>query len=163
MKPAPTGNTPDDTTKLSHAPIKKRLGKSRKAVAYRKRKIISEIIEGKTLQAAGESAGYSKESAASQACQMVQESKKDGTFTRILEAAGLTDEYLAARIKQLAEAKETKFFQKDGFVIETREVAALGIQADMIQFGTKLRGHLVDKVSVDFDPLSAALAEDEKK
>jgi len=60
----------------------------------------------------------------------------------------MTDEYLSKRIQELSEAKETKFFQKDGIVTDQRDVEALGIQADMIQFSAKLKGHLIDKLDI---------------
>ncbi len=138
--------------------MKNGLSETKKAVSVRARKLIKARIDGKTLQEAGEIAGYSKQSAQQQACELLKKPEVKATFAEILSAAGLTDEHLAKRINELSIAKEKKFFAHKGIVIEEREVEALGTQAEMIQFATRLKGHLVDKIQVD-DPVSRALEE----
>ena len=66
-------------------------------------------------------------------------------FSEALAGARITPRRLANKLNKELEAKETKFFQEKGIVIETREVEALGIQSNMIEFATKLKGHLVEK------------------
>uniref|UniRef100_A0A6H1ZZT3 Terminase n=1 Tax=viral metagenome TaxID=1070528 RepID=A0A6H1ZZT3_9ZZZZ len=121
-------------------PKQKQLGKTKNDLRRRARKIANAIIEGKSETEALKCAGYSASYALTRKKEILNNPHITKTFASILDAAGLTDDYLAGRIKQLAEAKETKFFQEKGVVTETREVDALGIQADMIQFGAKLRG-----------------------
>ena len=66
-----------------------------------------------------------------------------------MNKAGLTDEAIAQRIRQLSEAKETKFFSDKGIVTETREVEALSIQADMIKFAAKAKGLVSERSTGD--------------
>ncbi len=149
--------TTGDQNNNYQKPKQKQLGKTKKAVEYRKRKVLSAILEGKTLAEAGKIAGYSDSSAAEKACKIANNQQNQRTFNAILDAAGVTDEFLSKRIRELSTAKETKFFAHQGVVIDEREVEALGIQDSIIQFATKVKGHLVDKVQLDLDPITAAL------
>jgi len=126
-------------------PLKKQLGKTKADLKHRARKIVAGILKGQTEVEAIKSAGYSEGYAITGKKDILNNPEIKKTFAQILEKAGLTDDYLAERIKQLSEAKETKFFQEKGIVTEIREVEALGIQSEMIQFGAKLKGHLAEK------------------
>lgn len=53
---------------------------------------------------------------------------------------GLSEEVLKSKLFDLLNAKETKFFQKDGKVLETKEVEALGIQIKALDMGMKMKG-----------------------
>jgi len=126
-------------------PKQKQLGKTKGDLRRRARRIVKGLIEGKSETEVLRSVGYSNTSALNGKKEIFNNPVMKKIFTEVLEKAGLSDAYLAERIKQLSEAKETKFFQEKGIVIETREVEALGIQSNMIEFATKLKGHLVEK------------------
>lgn len=127
---------------------KKQLGKRKADLARRGRIIAGEILNGSSTTEAIKSAGYSESYAKACHKDILNHPEIKQTFTDILNAAGLTDEHIAERIRELSGAKETRFFQKDGIVTDEREVEALGVQADMIQFAARLKGHLTDKSQV---------------
>ena len=61
----------------------------------------------------------------------------------LMERRGLTDEILCAKLEQLLDAKETKFFSAkidDEIIIEDREVEALDIQLRAFDLATKFKG-----------------------
>jgi hypothetical protein len=60
--------------------------------------------------------------------------------TKALEKQGLTFDYLAKKLKRELNAKETKFFQKDGFVIEQHDVVAWDVRQRARIDAHKLRG-----------------------
>ena len=60
--------------------------------------------------------------------------------TKALEKQGLTFDYLAKKLKRELNAKETKFFQKDGFVKEQHDVVAWDIRQRARIDAHKLRG-----------------------
>jgi len=122
-------------------PKQKQLGKTKKELKQRAKIIASELINGATKSAACITAGYSPTYAIQNAGKIIEHPLIQQTFRKLLEDAGLTDEALAAKINSLVNAKETKFFTHQGEVVETREVEALTIQADMTKFAAGLMGH----------------------
>lgn len=76
-----------------------------------------------------------RESAANQAAQEALNER-----TKVLENHGLTFDYLAKKLKRELNAKETKFFQKDGFVIEQHDVVAWDVRQRARIDAHKLRG-----------------------
>ena len=66
-------------------------------------------------------------------------------FRDILDEAGVTDDRIADKIASLMDARETKFFAHQGKIINKQQVDALSIQAEMVQFAAKLRGHVIDR------------------
>lgn len=130
---------------------------AKSTLTLKRRKFVAGLLAGKSQTKAAISAGYSKKCAKSIASEILTKPDVKATFAELLDKAGLTDDHLAARIKELSAAKETKFFQKDGIVTDQRDVEALGVQSDMVQFATKLKGHLVDRLDVTLDPISDAL------
>lgn len=151
--PIPGTSKPDRPADLpTKKPKQKQLGKTKNDLKIRARKIAQALIAGKTETEAVKSAGYSAAYANSQKNEILKNPVIQKTFNQILDAAGLTDEKIANRIKELSEAREVKHFPyqvTEGKVkrqiIDEREVDALGIQANMIQFAAKLKGHLVEK------------------
>lgn len=76
-----------------------------------------------------------RESAANQGAQEAINER-----TKALEKQGLTFDYLAKKLKRELNAKETKFFQKDGFVKEQHDVVAWDIRQRARIDAHKLRG-----------------------
>ena len=124
----------------------KRLSKTKTMVRKRAVIIAKEMIKGANATDAIVTAGYSKQTPVTQILnnQIVKQ-----TFNSILEKTGLTDEAIAEKLKSLFNAKETKFFSDKGIVTETREVEALQIQSDTTKTLLKVKGHIVDKSSVE--------------
>lgn len=57
-----------------------------------------------------------------------------------IEDVGLSDNRLKTKLLSLLDAKETKIFQKDGEVIETREVEAVEVQRKTLDMALKVKG-----------------------
>jgi len=57
-----------------------------------------------------------------------------------IEDFGLSDNQLKTKLLSLLDAKQTKFFQKDGVVTETRTVEALEIQRKTLDMILKVKG-----------------------
>jgi len=144
-------------------PKQKQVGKTKSALEGRARKIAKSILAGKPETQALKDAGYSESYATHHKGAILSNPVIQATFTSILEKAGLTDDYIADRVKELSEAKETKYFQKDGRVTDEREVDALGVQADMVQFAAKLKGHLTEKVQSTSDVTVGGSLEDTER
>ncbi len=68
----------------------------------------------------------------------------------MLERLGLTYDYILDKcLRPLLEARETKFFQKEGIVMQEKEVEALDIRLRAIDTWAKLAGaYSVQKVNV---------------
>jgi hypothetical protein len=119
------------------------------AALRRKRTLIDRLLDGKTIKRAAIEADVPVDSA----YKLV--AKRGGlvplveSFSQILDRVGVTDEYLARKVHNLTNAQETKFFQKDGQVIETAQVDALETQRKTVELATKLKGHLKDRTEVD--------------
>ena len=97
------------------------------------RTIFNAILQGKSFAEAARIAGVSRQSA-------VNLRKK---IPDLMERRGLTDEILCAKLEQLLDAKETKFFSAkidDEIIIEDREVEALDIQLRAFDLATKFKG-----------------------
>lgn len=62
------------------------------------------------------------------------------TFADDMNKAGISGDYLIGKLRAELEAQETKFFQKDGYVIEQKDVIAWGIRQNARQDAHKLRG-----------------------
>ena len=66
-----------------------------------------------------------------------------------MEEEGISDNFLAGKIRSLITAKETRYFQKDGIITDSREVDALETQRKTVELAAKLKGHLKDQAQGD--------------
>jgi len=57
-----------------------------------------------------------------------------------LDQAGFTEERIKLKVLSLMDALETKFFQHEGIVTDTRRVEALGIQLGAVQLAARIKG-----------------------
>ena len=145
QKPKTKKTTPDVLP-----PAKKSgISKTPQARAIRARKIMKAVMEGKNLTDAGISAGYSINTAGQQACMALNHPEAKKTFAHVMEKAGISDDFLAEKIKSLLNAREVKHFAKDGIVTDTRIVDALETQRKTTELATKLKGHLKDRSEID--------------
>ncbi len=124
---------------------KKQLGKTKRALTARAKIIIHEIINGATEAAALKAAGYSDSCVAYRKTEILHNPQIQKTFRDVLDSAGVTDDRIADKIASLMDARETKFFAHQGEIINEKQVDALSIQAEMVQFAAKLRGHVIDR------------------
>jgi hypothetical protein len=133
---------PDNQEKtLKNIPKQKQLGKSKIELKKRAKIIAKAMMGGATAKDALISAGYSFDTASTQTTAVLDNPVVQETFQKILEKAGLSDDFLAAKLRSLVDAKEIKFFSEKGIVTDRREVEALSIQADMLKFAAKVKGH----------------------
>jgi len=118
-------------------------------VAYRRRRLIDSMLRGNNMQRAGEEAGYSPQSAATQASMTLSRPDVQQTFRQILSAEGASDQFLARKTFSLLNAQETKFFQKDGVIITREKVDALETQRKTLDTVLKVAGHLKERSELD--------------
>ena len=85
------------------------------------------------------------------ACKLIK--KLGPIIKQRLDDAGLTETALKFKLLQKLEAKETKFFQHEGKVVETREVEAHDVQLKALEFAMKARGMLSDKSTREIDQI----------
>jgi len=110
--------------------------KDRVTVMMRRAKILKAAIEGRNVTKAAIETGLSPKSAADQASKILRDPITQRAFVMILAEKGLTDEFLAEKIRSLLDAKQTLYFQKDGVVTESREVEAIETQTRWIWIPT---------------------------
>ncbi|WP_319764505.1 hypothetical protein [Maridesulfovibrio sp.] len=69
-----------------------------------------------------------------------------------LDDAGLSESVLKLKLVSLLDAKETKFFQKDGLVKTAVEVENLGVQQKALDMAMKMKGmYAPEKKKVSFE------------
>jgi phage terminase small subunit len=110
---------------------------------------VKALINGENLKDVAISTGLSPKTAGSQATNILKHPQALKTFIRYMEENGISDDFLAAKIYNLINAKKTEYFQKDGIVTDQREVEALETQRKTLELATKLKGHLKDQSQVD--------------
>ena len=126
---------------MDEKPKKKPGRKKLEIITIKERKLLKAQLDGKTRAEAAKIAGMT----APYASAVQHKPQVKAAFKELLDKAGLSDEYLSAKIKWLAEAKETKFFANLGVVLDQREVDAIETQRKMTEFACKLKGHLVER------------------
>lgn len=134
-------------------PDKKKPSKGRKAawdrLTLKQKKFVKAYFETGNATEAARQAGYSPKRARQAGSENV--AKRDlsqEAMAEILDKAGLTDEAIAHKLSEGADAKETKFFARDGLVIETRDVAAWGVRHSYLETALKAKGYLRNRVEV---------------
>ena len=145
-------------TEPTQKPKQHHVGKSKRELSDRAKIIIQGLLEDKTTDQALKDTGLSDSYIKGHRKEILSHPVMQQTFTKVLESAGVTDDFLAGKIRHLIDAKETKFFSHKGEVTAREEVEALDIQANMVQFAAKLKGHVVDRsaslnVNVDCSPV----------
>jgi phage terminase small subunit len=123
--------------------------KDRVTAMMRRAKILQAAIEGKDITKAAIETGLSSKSAGQQASQILNSPLAQRAFKMILAERGVTDEFLAEKIRSLLDAKTTIYAQKDGIFTDSREVEALETQRKTAELVAKLKGHLKEQAQVD--------------
>jgi hypothetical protein len=122
------------------------MNKSKKeSLTLKQARLLKELPTSSSVAEAGAKAGY--------ACRQSTHEAFKGVTQRapeVLEELGLTYEYVLDKcLRPLLEAKETKFFQNGGIIMQERDVEALDIRLRAIDTWAKLMGaYSVQKVNV---------------
>jgi len=93
-----------------------------KPISPRKRKYLNGLVNGKTKQQAALDAGYSPSTALS-AKAHIETPEVRAAFAELIRER-IPARRIAERISEGLDAMKTEFFQKDGVVVETRDVIA---------------------------------------
>lgn len=114
--------------------------KSRKSVLTpRQNLLVKNLAKGKTLTAAAINAGYSPNGAAQTATNALEAIARKAPS--MLERLGLSEESVTEKyLKPALEAHETKFFQSDGKVTDSRRVVAWGPRLTALDLYYRLSG-----------------------
>jgi hypothetical protein len=115
-----------------------RPAKKRKRVIAKHLTVARHVARGKTLQQAGEAAGYPPKTARGSAWKAMETVRLRAP--EVFHQRGLTLESLADDVNRLRKAKETKFFAHKGIVLDTREVEALSVQISAVDMGLRTFG-----------------------
>jgi hypothetical protein len=95
-------------------PKQNQLGKSKKALELRAKKIATAMLDGATQEQALISAGYSMQTAKTQSTAILGNPVIQAAFSEILEKAGLSDEYIASKHKELIDAEKLVSIRTEG-------------------------------------------------
>jgi len=125
--------------------------KDRVTTMMRRAKILEAAIDGKDIKKAAIETGLSPKTAADQASKILHDPITQRTFKMILDEEGVSDKFLAQKIRNLMDAKQTLYFQKDGQVTDERQIEALETQRKTCELVAKLKGHLRDQSQVDIN------------
>lgn len=112
----------------------------------RQRKYVEGIVDGKTKKQAAVEAGYST-STAENAAAIIEGPDVRAAFEKLIRR-NVDPNKIVQRLTEGLDASETKFFQHNGRVIETREVVDYARRREYIALAAKLGGYHVDKAEV---------------
>lgn len=117
----------------------KSVARPKKRMNGMERKLVRALASGKSLTQAALEAGYSSKCPAQCGYQAL---KRIGLSTsQVLDSHGLNVNALIHKyLKPALEANETKFFQKDGIVTDTRDVVAWGPRLQALENAFRLHG-----------------------
>lgn len=116
------------------APKKKR----EKRVDAKHLAVARNVARGKTLQEAGEAAGYPEKSARQSAWEAMQTIKRKAP--EVFDKKGLTLDSLADDVNRLRRMKRIQYFAKDGIVLDEREHEAADIQIKAVDMALQVQG-----------------------
>ena len=125
--------------------------KSHTVSKLRRRRLIEAALDGKPLRGVGLEMGLSPKTVDSQVSRIMKEPQVQQAFNRILEEAGITDNFLAAKLRSLIDSNNILYFKHQGQVTDQREVPALETQRKVTELVCRLKGHLKEKTEVDIN------------
>lgn len=118
-----------------------------KRLAKNKRKYIKGLAEGKTKKQAAMDAGYA-ESTAENAKHKIETPDVRAEFQRVIRGA-VPMPLIGQRIREGIDAEETKFFQKDGAVVEQRNVIAWSERRAYTELAAEYGGYFVPRSEIE--------------
>lgn len=114
----------------------------------RQRKYLAARMAGKPKQAAAIEAGYAPSTA--RAAKNIETPSVRKAFEALIQET-IPGPKIAERLAEGLDAQETKFFQKDGRVVETRDVVAFGERREYLKLAAEYGGYHVPKAEVTPD------------
>jgi hypothetical protein len=116
----------------------------RRKLTQRERAFIKQLPKNKTVKQAAIKAGYSPNNPDQSAHQALESIKLK--MPELMDELGLTDKALIQNhLVPLLNAKETKFFQHNGKVGDSREVIAWGPRTSGLDIAFKLKGRYAER------------------
>ncbi len=126
----------------------KQLGKSKRALELRAKIIATAMLNGATQEQALISVGYSERTARGQAAAVLGNPVIQAAFSDILEKAGLSDEYVAGKHRELLEAKKIVSIRTEGEGVTEVTVPDYTARARGLDMYYKVAGRYLDKQEV---------------
>jgi hypothetical protein len=126
---------------------KKKSAKNRVPLKPRQALLLEGLVEGKSVRAAALDAGYSPNTA-QHPSELLDTAGMRAALAKLLAPA----EKIAQRINEGLDAMETKFFQFEGSVTDSRDVVAWGERRQYAELAAKLKGLAP---GTDYDPAQA--------
>ena len=120
-------------------------GKSKLIVQARRKKIIREIIAGKTQEQAGIEAGLNAKTACSQVSRILEEPQTQRTFLHLLNKQ-IPDKKLTSKYDKLLESK--KYLPTSEGLTPVEDCS---VQLRAVDSVAKLKGYLIDKSEIGLD------------
>lgn len=120
---------------------------------WRQRKFFRLYVryDGNGTKAAMEAFNFKSERAAAvHACNLIK--KHNITMAELMDAHGLTDEFLVDELKEGIEAKEVKVMQHEGNFIYSKPLKNLAMSHKNRETAHKLKGHLSSDVNIALPP-----------
>lgn len=114
----------------------------------RRQEIIKAVVDGKPLRETGIRLGLAPKSAQNQVSQILKHPDTQKSFIRILESSGLDDAFLSSRLRDLADASGSHFFNVDGEIVE-KHSPAHETRRKTLEMVCRLKGHLKEHAQTD--------------
>jgi len=130
------------------------LPKNAFGIKTRARRFTAALLAGKSQSEALREAGYAETVARSGNCALLRNPQHIKPFITTLHEKGITDDFLADKVRALLDAQATHFFStsQDGQpVILERQAPALETQRKTLELAAKLKGHLKEQSQVDIN------------
>lgn len=137
-----------DTDKKSLEQPRKHAPKTRMQSHLRRQKLIDGLIKGKAISEIAPTLNLSPQTAIRQAQLMLAEPRTQESFARILHKSGLTDDFLANKIKSLIDAEATIYASHEGQFTDSKQVPALETQRKTTELACRLAGYLKGDAAV---------------
>lgn len=126
-------------------------------LTLKQKKFIKAFFETENATEAAIRAGYSPKGAAVKGSETIRSPNGGAAIAEILDKAGLTDDFIAARLREGVDAKEIKFFSFEGIVTDQRETVDYPTRHQYLATSLKAKGHLRNKVDVKIENPADAL------
>jgi hypothetical protein len=127
--------------------MQKQLGKGKRALKLRGQKIALGLLEGKTQEQALMDAGYSPASARNPS-EILDNPVIQQSFQEILEKAGLSDDYIAEKHRELIDAKKVVSIRTESEGVTEVTVPDYTARARGLDMYYKVSGRYVEKQEV---------------
>jgi hypothetical protein len=135
-------NMQEQAVEIAPEPKRKHAGKSPLVAQYRQVELLKAMLDGRPLEQTAIKLGLSPKTAGAQASHIIKDGQENGTYLRILEQRGVTDDFLADKLRAMLDAKAVQFAQHEGEYTDCVAFPALETQRKTLELAHRLRGHL---------------------